>query len=65
MYRQDHKKLEANVHENTPSYTVWQLIKQDLLKTKGCQQLAATAPPGDLERKLQEWISDYGVNTDS
>jgi len=68
MFHATDKRLEISVPQEpftsleqpddnllTPTW-VWLLIKREMMKEKDHVQMEGVAPPGDMERKIQEWL---------
>ena len=50
-------KDEAQEDQLTPTWA-WMQIREVILKNPKAYQMEGVAPPGDLERKVQEWIDE-------
>ena len=50
------KKLEVNCLPGSPSYTLWQKIRDVLIAQAKYHDLPGQAPEGDMEKKLQHFL---------
>ena len=53
-YEREFRKLELNVAEGTPSHQVFSYLVDFLERTPNVVEKPGQAPPGDLERRLQQ-----------
>ena len=51
------KRTEVKIIDGTAAGPIWLIIK-NLMIQKGAEELEGVAPPGDLERKIQECIDE-------
>ena len=58
MYSSEHKRLEVNVKPDTIHEKMWHTIRADILTLPESNHLEGMAPPGDLTRKVQEWLDN-------
>lgn len=54
-YGQDNIKLKVGVNPGTTEHELWKRIKNHLVRT-GSRPLMGTAPPGQLEQAIQEYL---------
>ena len=55
-YDSDFKRLEVNCLPGTDADRLWTAMKAALLQCPRVEELQGIAPPGDLARRLQEWL---------
>ena len=53
-----HTPTEALSDEALTPTWAWIQIKQEIMKDKISMEMEEIAPPGDLERKIQEYIDE-------
>lgn len=61
-FNRDYMNLEIHVMRGTHSRGIYEMVREWVLSLKGAAQLPGTAPPGDLGRKLQEWLEANGAS---
>ena len=60
MHDSDLRRLEVNIREPSDCYEIYMLMKADMLSIPGSAALTGIAPPGDLSRKIQEFLDKEG-----
>jgi hypothetical protein len=61
-YNKEAVCLEFNVKDGTDSYKIYSNMVQWLLRQPATTELPGVAPPGDLERKVQQWLTENGMS---
>ena len=60
MWNGDYKKVEINIKDGSEADQIMEIIYTLVRKDRGFKDLPGVAPPGDLEAKLQQWLTDIG-----
>ncbi len=56
-------KLEVGIMYGSPSDTIWNIIKTELVRRRIARELPGTAPPGHMEDQLQTVLESLGVSS--
>ena len=57
-YDQSFKRLEVSIVPNSDSATIWQMVLPMLLEMPNVEEMSPMAPPGNLERQIQQWLDE-------
>jgi len=64
-YGKENMKLLVNVKDPSPSSDVNDIIHMLIKAWPGCRVLPSVAPPGDMERQIQDWPERNGASSGS
>ena len=61
-FNKEFVRLEFNVRDATPSRPLYESMKKWINTWPSTSELPGVAPPGDLERKVQQWLVENGMS---